>query len=380
MSPALLAIRDFNNQWTLTAAASFVVWCLVWVKPKLGAIPAALLAYTGLSAIYVWVLTNNRYLPVASYDHHVAQALKYSAADSFGKMILLLLPLLAFSKNRHAMRMYGELACYIFVLLNSIVIGVALLNGCRALDNSCGGMIGNPSIGVGLMVCMLPVFIHSWREQWKILSLAALSVFASKSSIAMGLFAAYGALFLIPWGSLHKAESGMARLLLKASAFGAGTLGMARLALGDQLTNDSDRFHIWKFMMARWPTALNMRVGTGIGTYHVFSINLQDYALKSYPDLNIGTGFWWSSLHNEPLEFLFVGGFVGLALFLATYFKALVNAAKTDVRIAISILLYGLYMTVDPALHHPLPALFGAWLFVYALRIERHPLTYRRLT
>lgn len=360
----LLYLRDFNVQWTIVTALSLFAWCVFTVKPKFGWAAASLLLYTGLSAIWVWVVSDNRYLTM---DNHTGQALKYSAADSFGKLVLLLLPMMIFSKRDVAMRMGGELACYCFVFLNSIWIAFSLIEGCHSFVNSCGGMIGNPSIGVSLMVCALPVFIHSWRKQWLILSMAALSVVASKSSVAMGLFAVYGTLWLVPWKSI---EDGVYGLAWKAAAFAGGMLGVARLALGDNLTSDSDRFHIWKFMMERWAAPWNIIGGTGLGSYHVFSINLQSYAATTYPDLHIDTNYWWNSMHNEPLEFLFVGGVAGIFLFMATYFTALVRAIKADIRIAIGIILFGLYMTMNPALHQPLPALFGAWLFVYALRIK----------
>lgn len=365
MSEFLMTIRDFNMQWTFVVCSMFLLWCATTIRRDFGAIPAALLAYCGLSASWVWVFSANRYVTINPYDQ---MALKYFAADSIAKLLILLLPVIALAQNEFRMRMLGEVACYLFVLFNSFWVALAFAFGCYSYTNACGGIIGNPSIGIGMMACTLPIFIHSWRKQWKILSLAALCAFASKSSVAIGIFFLYGVFWLTPWDRLHQ---DFRAWIFKALAFGAATLGAARLALGSEFTNDSDRFLIWKFMMSKWATPWNIPTGTGLGTYHVFSINLQKYG-QEHAQGNLGMGYWWNTLHNEPLQFLFECGVFGFLLFLMTYFLALKRGFEKDPRVALSVLLFGAYMTLDPALHNAFPALFGAWLFVYALKQQNH--------
>jgi O-antigen ligase len=134
---------------------------------------------------------------------------------------------------------------------------------------------------------------------------------------------------------------------------------------GSHVFHDSDRFKVWKFMTEAWASnPANIPVGMGLGTYHVISINLQ-----GAPQSPIATNYHWNSFHNDWLEMLFCGGAVGFSLLLLSYFSALLKAVRElDWQIALSIILYGLYMCMDPALRNPLPVLFGAWLFIYALR------------
>lgn len=356
-----LALKEFNNQWAFAVGALTLLWCFFWVRPRFGIFAASLLTYCAFSAIWVWIYVNNRYLPMDAYNQ---TGLKYSVADSFAKLFMVLVPMMALSKSHFRMRMLGEMAAFFFVTINSAIILISYALGCWKETNACGGLIGNPSIGVGFMMCTLPVFIHSWRKQKITLALAGLAAFASHSSVAVGLFAVYSTLWLVPWEAI---KENISLWILKAGALFLGLMGAARYAFGEELLRDSDRFKVWAMMMKLWSAPANLLFGTGLGSYHVFSINLQVYGQKNL-DPSLGTNFWWNSMHNEPLEFLFVGGFVGLFLFVATYLTALYRAYCFDIRIALSVLLYGLYMLVNPALHNPLPALFGAWLFVYALR------------
>ncbi len=106
-------------------------------------------------------------------------------------------------------------------------------------------------------------------------------------------------------------------------------------------------------------------MGTGLGTYHVLSPILQRMA-KGMVDPTQG---WWNTLHNDPLQMLFECGLVGFVLLLATYYSALTKVLReNDWQIAMSIILFGIYICLNPALHNPIPSLFGAWLFAYALR------------
>lgn len=146
-------------------------------------------------------------------------------------------------------------------------------------------------------------------------------------------------------------------IVLAASIMGSGFF-----LQGMNLFNTSDRWKIWSFMLARWNTAENLPFGTGWGTYHVFSINLQEYG-------KIPTNTHWNTLHNNWLQFLFEMGWTGLVLSLFVYLSAVLAAVrKKDKGILMGLILYGLFMAMNPALNFAYPALFGAWLFLLALR------------
>lgn len=153
--------------------------------------------------------------------------------------------------------------------------------------------------------------------------------------------------------------------LLVSALLAFAVMGAAYVVLGGQeLLNSSDRFKIWSFMMARWAHPQNLLFGTGLGTYHVFSINLQHYG-------NVAPGSFWSRMHNEWLQSVFETGIVGTLLFLAVYCKAIWDSFREKAfDIVACLILFGIYMGANSALHHAPPAIFGAWILVCALRRE----------
>jgi hypothetical protein len=353
MNPVLIALRNYNEQWTVVALLASFAFCFGWVRPRFGSLVSLLFLASIGSAIMVWLPDNNRYAPIEPY---LQTNLKLFACEAAAKIMIVLLPFMLFVERRARYRYYGEIAARWFVILNAAWICVSALQGCRALENSCSGIIGNPSICVGLMVAMLPIFIGDWRDDWWVLGLTALAVFLSKSSIGVGLLAVYG-LVAFSRKNLH----------LGLGFFGA-VFGVGAWLLKKQLFHDSDRFRTWSFIMHRWPTPQNLAFGTGLGTYHVWSMDLQEYGFHQYPNSFIGTQYWWNTLHNEFLQFFFECGLVSGLLFLAVYLLALKRSFFSDQGLFLSVLLFGCYMFLDPALHQPLPALFGAWLFTLALR------------
>lgn len=347
---------DYNFQWSVLLAGCMLWFCVGWVLPRFGAAAAALLAWCGASSIWIWAWPYNRYFEVIFYDQ---QALKFFACDSLAKIMIVCVPMMLFADRRASLRLYGTLAWGGFALAST---GVALYQaaryGCNGLN--CGGLVGNASISMGALVCMLPVFIRSWRSQRLLLLPIVAAVILSKSSIAAGLLAVYVGLWLFPWRLDF-------RRMLVPVATAAGALGAARLAAGGELLNDSDRFAVWGYMWQRWSLPWNIPTGTGLGTYHVLSSHLQ----------HMGQGFrgnvWWLTLHNDWYQMLFECGAVGFSLLCFAYLSALIKTVKEqEYGIALSVVLYGLYMFLDPALHNPVPVLFGAWLFVYALRNENN--------
>jgi hypothetical protein len=344
-----------HYHWAALLAVSVLVWCWQWVKPRYGLAAAALLGYAALSSVWVWVFVQNRYVTIDPYNQ---MALRYFSCDSIARLFLLLVPLMALAENRLTMLLMGEIFTGLFVTVNSLmVISTLVFSGCGSLN--CGGL-GNPSIMVGAVVCALPLVVKL-PSQWPLLLLAGISVLASQSSVALGLFGIYLAYAIYQWNP---------RLFGVAACASVLPLGVGALKIGmGTLFSSGDRFPLWGFMISKWAAPWNILAGTGLGTYHVFSINLQA-AGGFHPE------YYWNTLHNDWLQMLFEGGLIGAFLIVATYFAALKRALlDSDKRIAMSLILYGIYMGVNPALHHAIPALFGAWLFLYALK--RQPHTYK---
>ncbi len=338
-----------HYQWAAALSAAVLLWCANWVKPRYGIAGSSLLAFACLSAIWVWVFVENRYFLVNPYDQ---TSLRYFACDSIAKLFLILVPLMALAENIQSFRLWGEVAVGTYVVLNSIlVIGSFAVSRCE-LANTCGGT-GNPSIMVGVSVCMLPLVIKSWRTQWGILALSSVAVVLSKSSVALGLLAVYAAYSLIAGKRYWLAA------LLTPVPLVAGYILLGKT----QLFLDSGRFELWRYMLLPWARVPeNLPFGMGLGTYHVFSINMQ--AVK-----NLAPGVYWDTFHNDWLQGLFEMGIAGATLMVATFLVALTRAVKkVDYPLAASLLLFGLYLGVNPGLHHAIPAVFGAWLILLALK------------
>lgn len=352
----MIYITDYYYQWFFVLFCSVFGFSFFWIKPRYGWAAATFFFYAGLSSLYVWVFKENRYVTVEPYNQ---MALRYFAADSLAKIALVLFPLFMVFEKRVRVDLWAN-AFSIFSFFNCLVIfGQFLLHGCKQ-SNSCGGFVGNPSISVGLMVCMLPIMVRSIREQWILFGSIVLAVFISKSSIPVGLLALYLFFTFFPatW-----------RGFIISSILGAFTLFAGYLVNGVEFLNNSDRFMIWKYMMTRWAAPINIPAGVGLGTYHVFSINLQ-------ADKGVAPGYYWNWLHNNWLTFVFEMGVIGGILSVMVYLVAVRNAYIVNRKDAlIALILFGAYMFLNPALNAPFSAFFGAWLFLYVLR--RDALQYR---
>lgn len=353
-------LNDYWWQWYFVVGLPFLVFCLKWVQPRFGLPASLLLATCAYSAMQTWLVVNNRYTQASLYDQ---VNLKLFACAAIAKIMLVGMPMMVFSKDRHYMRAVGCVVCSLFVVASSLVSIWESRNGCS--ENRCGGLIGNPSISMGFMVCLLPTFIHSWKRQFIPLGLAFLAVFVSQSSIAAGVLAAYACLHFLP--DMKKGDF----LGYVGKATFATSAIFAAVAYGSSkpLVHDSGRMNVWTYMFDRWSAPWNILTGTGLGTYHVLSVPLQRMQAAVPHGIADPVNGWWETLHNDPLQMLFECGAVGFLLLLATYCSALFKVLKEkDWQTAMSIILFGLFICMNPGLHNPLPSLFAAWIFSYALR------------
>lgn len=209
-------LYDYHLQWVLVLAVSVAIFCWKWVKPKFGLSAASFLFYSACSALYVWVFVYNRYKNLGMVDPETGKMfldvytmvnLKFFAADSLAKMLIVLLPLMLLAQSKWKFEDWGLITCAMFALINClVVIGQYFWHGC-GVYNSCGGIVGNPSISLGLTVCMMPVFIKNLRLQWPFLLIITAAVFISKSSVAIGLLAVFLAMWFLPFERLKWLKS-----------------------------------------------------------------------------------------------------------------------------------------------------------------------------
>lgn len=354
-------ISDYHIQWYAFTAVPIVLWAYFFLKPQLGIFAASLFAYAVLSALWVWVFEKNRYVTINPYDQ---MALRYFACDSVAKLFIFTVPLMALlNKDKRLYKKAGVLFFGIFSAANVVsLIGQYIFEGCDKV-NHCGGIGGNPSISMGLTICTVPLFIGEVRKKYLVLLPLLVAVILSKSSIAMVLYISFLCLYYFKPNA--KTVTGIVISVCVCAA-------AAYVYLGNELFNSSDRVMVWKFMMARWFTLWNLPFGTGLGTYHVFSINLQNYG-------NIAPGSYWNTMHNDWLQGIFDMGIVGIFLMMGTYLTALLRSFNSSGKdVLTSLILFGLYIIVDPGLHWSYSCYFAAWLFLLALNrnsLQNEPIT-----
>lgn len=363
MKNLLFFINNTHNQWYFVLIASILFFSFYYIKKDFGLSSCLLFLYTLSSGLWVWAWQYNRYITVAPYDQ---QALRYFACDQIAKLMIVFVPMIIASKNKELMMKWGRNIILIFVFSNIVMIYAQYFyHGC-VQKNSCGGIVGNPSISLSLMVCMLPFIITKFKNKFLANALFLSAVILSKSSIAMGLFIIYCFMHYINLKSVFLSKANVIKFFLSCYVCVNALLLSLYSIIGPQAFNSSDRFMIWQYMIFKWAVPWNMPFGTGLGTYHVFSINLQKHGKIGL----ISDGLnWWNTLHNDWLQMLFETGFVGLILLIWFYLCALKNACKLEKPYTRdSIILFGVFMTLNPAIHWAYSSLFGAWLFIYALR------------
>lgn len=352
-------LADYFHQWYFVVGISALLFCFSWVRPRFGLPASLLLAACAYSAMQTWIVVNNRYVEASLYDQ---VNLKFFACDAIAKIMIIGGAMMTLAEDRKKLRAWGGVICSLFVVASSLVSLWESRLGCSG--NRCGGLIGNPSISMGFMVCLLPTFIHSWKRQPIPLLLAFAAVYLSQSSIAAGVLAAYACLHFLP-----EVVDNFLGYVGKATVASSAIFGAVAFGSSKGLVHDSGRVNVWTYMFDRWSAPWNIPTGTGLGTYHVLSVYLQRMAPASAHGIVDPTAGWWETLHNEPLQMLFECGAIGFILLGLTYCSALIKVLReNDWPIAMSVILFGIYICLNPALHNPLPSLFGAWLFAYALR------------
>lgn len=364
---AILASREWQNQWFILAAFSISVLAWKVLIPKVGRLPTVLICYCLLSAAYTWLFRENRYIQVEQYDQ---QAIRYFSVDAATKLLLILWPMFILAKHERPFRWLGELGAVLVIYLNcGSLLWMAFkqyqnTGKVCAIENSCGGMLGNPSMSMSFMVALLPIaLVQSTKSsRWILISLVAVSVLLSKSSIALGMlallavvYAAYRNIYLI-------------FLAPSAMALGYGILGK-------DLLSDGLRFKMWGFFMERWASnPANWLWGMGYGSFGVFSRHIQR-GVKQLPDGSeiklwapVHEDHWWTWMHNDWLQIIFELGIIGILLAVPVYFLALKRLHRMKYNHALlSLAMFGILMVFNYPLHVHLSSLFGAWLMMVAL-------------
>ncbi len=338
----------YNGKWVGFSIA-FLFMLNVEIQRRYGSAIALLIGYCFISAVWISFDTTNRYASVTPYD---LMALKYFAAESALKLFIICIPFVVMRINLKSLELYGGALSCIFLLWSTCSIFVELLvRGC-SLVNSCGGALGNPSLNAGMMAVCLPLAFKYFGNpyRWIALVAASIAIVLGKSNVGVGMVA----VFLL----MHLFASKNWRLLSLIPI----VVFCGWYFLGAKFGSSGDRFLMWKFFMSKWATnPKHWALGSGFGTFGVFSINLQ----RAF---GMREGMWWIWMHNDWLQALFETGAIGLSLMIWTYTAALKGLLNRKLLPEMqSLLLYGIMMLMNFPLHVALSCAFVGWLLCLAL-------------
>lgn len=351
-------LNDYSLQWLAIMGLTLFLACLFPIRRNVGSLAALTILWLGATSLNVWLNSQSTYNSVTPYD---LMSIKQFSLDSLAKFSFLLALFLYASRNRRSFAAYGMITASVFVILDCAIVFLQLLFSSHhcSLENTCGGLVGNPSMNACFLVVLLPLALKTLDPIPRGVACLAvlLAVLISKASIPLGLLAAMACLFAIFAASK--------RTILIAASFTPLVLALGAHMLGKEFLNSGDRVFMWSFFLSKWNIPANWIAGTGWGTFGVFSINLQHA-------FHVRENGWWIWLHNDWLQTMFETGLTGALLLVATYLRALYLLAREQLRHeAVALGLYGLMMAGNYPTHLAPTALFGCWIGVLALTANR---------
>ena len=330
-------VADYNRQWTFMLQVMLAVWCAIPVRRVVGPMAALALFWFLAGAVATF---QNSFGTYDRLDQTTLLAVEAFALDSAFKLVLLVGAVL-WAVERDA-RGVIALGVSLFAIANAAVIlaQFALSPDLCGL-NTCGGIVGNPSMSGSLLAVSLPIVVRKLRlAAWVLFPLA---IVATRGNSPIGLRAVAVVLSI------------RSRF---ASVAVAAMLGLGYALLGRELLNSGDRFEMWRQFLSGWTNPTNWAFGIGLGEFGVAAALIQF-------SRDVKTNSWWLWAHNDWLQSVIEGGAVGACLLFASWVQAMKRAARP---VAVSLFLYGLMMLTNYPLHLATTAVLGAWLMVVALR------------
>lgn len=343
---------DYNLQWTVLVGVCAILFAR-WARGEVGWTGAALFLWPALSAVDTWLSPLNRYATVNQYDQ---LAIRYFSSDALSKLVFVLALMVLLSRDKEKFMDRGARIASWFLFANGCwVFAQRFLDPTHCSgENTCGGFIGNPSMNASFSAVLLPLAMvylpRAWMGPWALATI----LLVSKSNVGFGVTAAGIGLYAL----LH----------LRGKALWAGlmasplALAVGAVVLGQKFANSGDRLTMWKFFFKLWNVPLTHIIGTGFGTFGVFSINLQGM-------FHMRENGWWVWIHNDWLQALLEMGAIGVVLMFLAFFVACSKLWLENRKpFLASLLLYGIAMSMNYLQHLAPTALFGAWLMVVALK------------
>ena len=324
------------SKWGLLLAFfSLFVAHAVW--RRVGIAAGCLTAYLLLSCLATG-------LPVAHFYHTLTDdvtliALEHNALYAYIVLMAGTIVLIGFKDSWVVPAETALLATYVIGTLSVLCQG-------RGRPSMDGLYFGNPSMGLCLMATLLP-FVWHWASSLmlrpRILIVAswiatAVAIWRTGTSIPVGLLGVSTAAYTLSRYKASKTVVGSLFILAFLMVLGGS------LAIGPAFFDNNGRFSEWLLAMRWWHHYMPAFVGSGFGTAQIILPGIQGPGKDSY--------FLW--LHNDWLQILLEGGWLGLGLAVATWAEFMRRAWKS------------------PALFASLSAFTAMGLMNYPLRSPIH--------
>lgn len=370
-------------KWFMTGLISCYILIEYCILPKFGKLAAACFAFFFVNSTIIFLWRENNYIHLSSWDK---LGFYYFSADAFAKVAIIVAPIALVNLSRDRLVEIGVRCAAIYCIINAVnMIFLFFFSGnyCQA-DNSCEGVLGNPSMSACIMVNCLPFllrFCDSIEQndtskkviKWMSLIAVVSATLISRSSIAIGMLILIPVSYGLIWHGFKKSVP----WIIGYSLIG---LFVGWMVLGNSLFDSSNRFQSWKTFFEPWLTPEYMSMfrnndsnwimlrdywhfisGTGTGTFANFSANVGIDGVN-HPS------FWWDMMHSDWLQILYENGFVGLALVVALFFKCLKNMYDSmEDDIFVGLILYGSCALFNYGVHVSVGAALGAWLVASSL-------------
>jgi hypothetical protein len=173
------------------------------------------------------------------------------------------------------------------------------------------GFLNANSFSTGVIAATTPYGMSIWKRNKKAMSVylitGLIAIIMAKG--ATGIIVLAAGLFTYAMFSRYKLEKVTLALIV---------MGIGFMTQADQLFSPGGRYVAWKSFMGWWWEHANHWIGTGVGTFEWYG----PWIGSNFPN----EIFLW--MHNEFLQLLFEGGYIGYVLGMIMLAVALVRSWK----------------------------------------------------
>ncbi len=267
-----------------------------------------------LSLVISWMLSKKYHFSVGlCFFVTTIYGLNQCGLSQFGSevatslMALLFYSCIALSLDESSLKFIFPLLCGVAVgdSVSMIIQRISYLSLPEG-HMSANWVLVNGSLDSCFIALMAPSILFSKKNNFKIIyfSLILIAIILAKSNT--GIFVL--ALMLLAQSILNKKY--IKELLISLGL----TLPPILYFLGSKFLSSTGRLNNWKTMMSFWREHANHFIGTGPGTYWVYSQWVEIHKVGDQ-------AFTW--MHNDWLQVLFEQGYIGLACVLFLFFMML---------------------------------------------------------